>query len=630
MTFREYALRNLQRAADTYLGFFAGATCAILIFFLFTALMLHPVIASRFATGPVRLVLAAGAVAVASFAVLFVLYSIATLLRKRSRELGLLLMLGATRRQLGRLVLLETVFLGTGAVAAAIALGLVFLKYFLMLASLVLEVNELGFYMPASALTITAVGFLLLFALASSLALHSVCARQVVDLFRSSRKPTPPPRPSPWLSLVSLSLLGTGYALVALQVDIPYDLIVYGALIALGTYLFYAQAGAYIVERQRSRPRIFLRKTNALWLSQLAHRMRDNALLLSVVTLTLALGCSVLAGFYSVFQTVDDEYARSYPIAFSYFSYAHDTARNANLDLIAQTLGDHGLEFEAVEASFIPIVGATQGPARRPSAVLSERGYNRLAMLLGREPVNVERDEAVEVSVWAGKGGAAGSIIAFESAGTVTLGDTSYRLTRFISDNIFPEGAFGRVFVVSEEAFAALGARQGAAQYYGFHVPQWKEAGAAALRISEAIGHLGEGFQYRSSPDWYKRDELTFKLILFVGAFVGLVFGMAALSFMYFRFQADVTGDRQTFRSLKRIGLTDRELKKAATRQLAVLFFVPTAVATAHTAFALDVLQARMAASILRPSLTIIAAVLAIMAACFFALRARYLAGVLR
>ncbi|HWJ76714.1 MAG TPA: FtsX-like permease family protein, partial [Niallia sp.] len=73
--------------------------------------------------------------------------------------------------------------------------------------------------------------------------------------------------------------------------------------------------------------------------------------------------------------------------------------------------------------------------------------------------------------------------------------------------------------------------------------------------------------------------------------FIGIVFFVSAGSFLYFRLFTDLDEEKRKFRSISKIGLTEKELKKVVNRQIALLFFSPIVVALIHGAVALTALS---------------------------------------
>src|SRR5699024_4592098 len=79
--------------------------------------------------------------------------------------------------------------------------------------------------------------------------------------------------------------------------------------------------------------------------------------------------------------------------------------------------------------------------------------------------------------------------------------------------------------------------------------------------------------------------------VLFIGLFIGIVFFVSAGSFLYFRLYTDLDADKEKFRAIAKMGLTEKEMKKVIHRQTALLFFAPIVVALLHGAVALTALS---------------------------------------
>ena len=69
------------------------------------------------------------------------------------------------------------------------------------------------------------------------------------------------------------------------------------------------------------------------------------------------------------------------------------------------------------------------------------------------------------------------------------------------------------------------------------------------------------------------------------------VFLLASGSFVYFKIYANLDREKKQFDTLRRIGLTDKEMKRLVTRNLVIQFFLPWGLALVHSAFAFYVVQ---------------------------------------
>jgi putative ABC transport system permease protein len=113
--------------------------------------------------------------------------------------------------------------------------------------------------------------------------------------------------------------------------------------------------------------------------------------------------------------------------------------------------------------------------------------------------------------------------------------------------------------------------------------------------------------------------------VMFVGLFIGLVFFVSAGSFLYFRLYMDVDSDKQKYKSISKLGLTDKELKKVLTRQILLLFFAPISVALIHGAVALTALSHLFYYDLFQESVIVLSVFFGIQAIYFFIVRFFYI-----
>lgn len=104
MSWRNLITKNMLRNLRRYLGYLLAATLAVTIFAMFTGFVGNPAVQSGHVTQTARQLLVVFRVIVALFAIFFVFYFHAALIRARNKEFGLLLTLGVVPRQIGRLI----------------------------------------------------------------------------------------------------------------------------------------------------------------------------------------------------------------------------------------------------------------------------------------------------------------------------------------------------------------------------------------------------------------------------------------------------------------------------------------------------------------------------------------------
>ncbi|GAE94778.1 ABC transporter permease protein YvcS [Gracilibacillus boraciitolerans JCM 21714] len=149
------------------------------------------------------------------------------------------------------------------------------------------------------------------------------------------------------------------------------------------------------------------------------------------------------------------------------------------------------------------------------------------------------------------------------------------------------------VLVVDENTFNLLKQGNELVTFYAFQFADSKENLDISQKIQDHI--VGETYnpdaRYSSKAiEYYQTVQLP-SLSLFIGLFIGIIFFLAAGSFLYFRLFTDLYEERKKYKSLAKIGLSEKEMVKNANIQMAILFFLPFLLAIVETGFALQVLQ---------------------------------------
>ena len=99
------------------------------------------------------------------------------------------MMHGMTRSQLNRMVFLENMIIGIGAIVVGIGVGILTGKLFLMIGSRMIGIDQLPFILSIKALLLTTIAFLLLFFCISLFTTILVGVNKLIDLFQAGEKP---------------------------------------------------------------------------------------------------------------------------------------------------------------------------------------------------------------------------------------------------------------------------------------------------------------------------------------------------------------------------------------------------------------------------------------------------------
>jgi len=589
----------------------------VMVFFTFSIFAFHPTLSGENMNSNVTqgMYVAAGIIYVFSF--FFVLYSMSAFLQSRKKEFGLLMMQGMSMRQIRSMVFLENMLIGFFATLIGVALGLVFAKGILLLAENVLIIEDrLQFYFPIEAIILSFVSFILLFFVISLFVSYVLRSRKLIDLIKGDKKSKGEPKASILLTLLAALLLGAGYtvSLIVEGVAVVAALIPVVIVVIIGTYFLFTQLSVFVIRKLKNRKSIFWNKTNMLLLSDLSFRMKDNARTFFMVAIISTVAFCAIGSLFGFQSVLTDTVKTAYPNPLSYQGYEHDVELDEqNVALINETLAEQGIttDTEQMKLRYYQV-------GEDPNILIAKQSdYNKFAQLIDEEPISLEPGDLKVIEYEGASFGQTEELI------NQTI-DLNSGVTLTPDDDVIYSQALPQpdsYYVISDEDYEQL---PEPTQQYSYQAWQVIDGEEAVFEASEKLYEVIPFRGFTSVEYQVYQTNKGYGPILFVGLFIGIVFFVSAGSFLYFRLYADLDDDKQKFRAIAKMGLTNKELKKVLNRQTALLFFAPIVVALIHGAIALTALSNMFQYDLFFESVTVLGVFLAIQIVYFFIVRYFY------
>ncbi|MFG0233657.1 FtsX-like permease family protein [Brevibacillus porteri] len=644
MTFRQFAFNNIIRSKRTYLAHFLSSTFAIMIFFTYALLAFHPNLQGDLTASVTINTFAKSGLQISQgliffFSFFFILYSVSAFLKTRKKDFGILMLHGMSRSQLNKLVFIENIVIGIISILTGITIGLTFAKFILIMSNSLLLIDRgLPFYMPFKAIGITFGAFFLLFLFISLFTSRLVIVEQLVELIKAEEKPKPEPKASFLLSLFALICIGLGYTAVFHSVeaihytDKNYVLVVMAigvSFVVLGTYFLFTQLSVYVLRVLKKRENIFFKKTNILTISDLVYQLKDNAKMFFMVTIISAVAFTAVGTCMGLGNSSMAE--SESPFAFSYKSYNNNHLEKEHLKKIESELQDGEFHFKRVTYSIKQIPDPLYN-SNILSSVIKLSDYNKLAEVFGfeKESLKDENDSVVIPSRKVANTKSNQKNFQFLYRNIKKDMHVNKVLTpKELQDTtvtmiIVPDALYNQMIVDPENHY-------GQYSINGFIVKDWEKTKKVAEKIETALQKDIEG---TSENEQYTFSSLIFTWLVMkqgyglasiMSVLIGIVFFTFAASFLYFRLYTDLERNQQQYKMIAKVGLSKPELKKIVSRQLALLFFLPIAIAITHSTVAFMALQKLANFSVLGSSVMVLICFLVMQIIYFYFVRAQYL-----
>lgn len=595
MTFGQLVRKNVIRQKRLYLGYVASCSVSVMTLFLFMNVAYNPAVVHGFMPSAARVIMLASGWIVGLFSVFFIFYFHAAMLRLRGQEFGVLQVLGTTPKQLGRMVMLESVLADGVALGCGLLLGLLFTKLFLLiLGDLMALPSEIPFAAPARSWLLTCVVFILIFAFEAYLMTSRIRRRGPKELIVGKRSRQKPPRPSILLSLLGILLLALGYYLaIARSIQTLASLIgllVIIALVIAGTYLVYTQGLVWLLMYLRRRVQSGV---SVLIVSRLAHRMKDHARALTVISTLSAVVMTASASQLGLLSVLKQGEAIREPFAvMTWTNSAHPLA-------LAPRQITQKLQAAGAGVTMQLTGTALEGSLQQPSAAKGTRSVTVVSASTFEDFVDAIRSHGADrgasyPNVPHLKPGHALYVASFPLMTPTQFHSTPTTLRvgtadeePLVVDGQINERTFNfgttavsdYVLIVSDPDFHQLAAKAPKDSVWAVH--GWMASDRA--RASSAFGTQLPSSQVSVVEPTDVSTLRLFSTMIFAGMFISLMMLLACGNTIYFRLLNNQAEDRVQFRALRRTGITHRELGRVLTVEFSVLFFLPFLLAVLHT-----------------------------------------------
>lgn len=560
------------------------------------------------------------------FSCIFLLYTNSFLMKRRQKELGLYSVLGMSKTNIAGIMVFEALYIALIGIGGGLAVGILLTKLVsLALFRLMRLPVPFGFSVQPIAIIIVVLFFagLILLTLLANLA--KVGRSRPVELLRGGNVGEKEPKANWFLTIVGVLFLGAGYA-VAMLVDNPgmavavYFLAVFAVII--GTYCLFTSVSIAVLKALRRNKRYYYKAKHFISVSGMLYRMKRNAVGLANICILCTMVMVMVSGTLSLYLGSEEQVNVYCPadVVVETTYYASSTEDHVyNEETGEETIEYHTpYDAAAMDAWFEDYFA---GHKLTPSAAKAVEYYSFTAV---DSEDHVSLVTAVTAETYAQlTGEAAPELAPGEALAHVPpnceLGDSFSFLDKdgrtvciglvgeakltaaqivlnMVAVNWTEEDDDIVLVVPDRAALLELVAGQENGSYvwrgqYDFDASD--EALAAMVDDYFAASSEGDGVDvgYYDVLRIDLRSEAEQEVyglsggFLFLGVFLGIVFLMATVLIIYYKQVSEGYEDNARFEIMRKVGLSEREARRAIRSQILTVFFMPILVAAIHIAF---------------------------------------------
>ena len=614
------ALTGIKKNKKLYIPYILTCIGMVMMFYIITFLSSSDMMMNYPGGETMRGILGFGVYVIGFFAVIFLFYTNSFLVRRRKKEFGLYNILGMGKRNIARVMLWETLFIGAFSIAVGMALGVLFSKLAELVMVNIMSMDvTFGVTIDYKAIYYTVVLFAVIFFLILLNSLRQVHLSNPIALLHSENAGEKPPKANWFFAVLGVLILGCAYYLAVTIKDPVTTLAAFFfavIMVIVATYLIFISGSVAFCKILQKKKNYYYKTNHFVSVSSMSYRMKRNGAGLASICILCTMVLVMISSTVCLYLGKEDSLRERYP-------------RNINVtmtsqiysDLISQDADDVAKRtFEAAENMGYTPVNAIDytmlsfvSYMRDGEIVLDEdeNGFNYVSgdlwkifivslddynRLTGSQE-NLDEDE---VMIYTSKD------MDYNYDVLKIKGQEPLNIKKVVTDfenngvdtmqimpalYIFVPDLEVQVQKISEQSQDALGNIN---RFVGYDLEATDQQQTDVfseiydwLRTSQVKSADGSMYVYVEGSANEKLEFFgIYGGLFFLGIILGIVFIFAAVLIMYYKQVSEGYEDQSRFEIMQKVGMTKREIKKSINSQMLTVFFMPLIAAGVHLAFA--------------------------------------------
>lgn len=561
------------------------------------------------------------------FIIFFIWFASSFFLNQRKKEIGIYAFMGVTNTEIAFIYSIELIFIGVTATTVGLFVGVIFCKLFLMMLAKVAILNmKIRFFISTKAIIETAATFFIIFLINAVLGYISIVRSKLIDLFNAGKREEMYPKVNYIKGIVSLIFIGLGYyfARNALGEKFVTNLPLAIIFVVIGTYWFFGAVYSIVMKFIIDKKRILYNGINIVSISNIAFRIKNNYKTLAAVAILVAITLTSYGTVASLKYFIQIRDSIQSPYAISYIS-EDSGVKNQVKEILKENNKEITLE-ENIKFLIIKIQIEEQSKVQGKDLDTAIIKYSDLVRISSDLKAKKKKEiEKIKLSkgetIYLQSPGVVMTILDYKGS-EAKINGKSYTIKNTLKTPLFGNGFPTGCLILDDEDYNLLKNENKEYEFNGININNTDNMKIIGEKLS-AIENIKDTLHTSVSKD--VSTYSVFGIIYFLGAFLALVFIVATGSIIYFKLLSEAYIDKDKYKILRRIGMTDKEVYKATTKQIGISYLLPLVVGIIHSSVAMSVLSELMNYNIIVPATISIIIFIAVYGVYFIATTRKYL-----
>lgn len=606
------SLKNIKKSFKDYAIYFFTLILGVAIFYIFNSLTSQTVMLklSESTKDIIRLmndILSSVSVFVSFVLGFLIVYANQFLMKRRKKEFGIYMILGMSKKQISKILLVETITIGFISLIIGLFVGIVLSQVMSIIVAnmFAADMNKFAFVFSAKAMLKTLFYFGIMYLLVLVFNTLQVNRQRLIQLLKANQQNEEIKLKNPVLCIIifigAVALLGYAYYNVTLGVSnlvTTFSVLLQMIYGAVATFLIYWSLSGLVLKLVMFSKNHYFKNLNSFTIKQISSKINTTVLSTTVICLMLFLTICIFSSAFALnkeataklneLAPVDiqmqknagednlliDEYLKSKHVALDQLKdiFTFNTYQTPQL-----TYGDtYGKIYVETSESFLN--------SREEIIKLSD--YNQLAKMYNLPTYDLD-DQYVVMGNYENILSARNQVL--KNKPEITLNGKVYQSKFDKCQNGFLSMQSSHmtmgVYIVPDEAV------EGFSYDNSYMLANYISSDKETRNIvDEKMQRYRDDYLLINTKIEISNNSIGMgAMVIFIGLYLGIVFLISCAAILALKELSQSIDNKEKYQMLRKIGVDEKMINRSLFKQIAIYFTFPLALAIIHSIFGIQV-----------------------------------------
>ena len=675
------SLKNMKKSFKDYAIYFITLVLGVAVFYMFNSLdsqeaMLKVSSSTKEIIKLMINMLGMVSVFIAIILGLLIVYANNFLINRRKKEFGIYMTLGMSKRQISKILLIETIFVGIISLLIGLVIGIFGSQLMSILVAKLFQADmtKFEFVFSKNACIKTCLYFAIMYLAVLIFNAFTISKYKLINLLTASKKNEKIKIKNPILCVVVfiISSIGLGYAywivtkkvFTLSSINETTKAIVLAIILGIiTTILIFWSISGFILKIVESKKSIYLKGTNMFVLRQIHNKINTTVISISVICLMLFMTITALSSSLALKNSMQKDIEAMTPVDINLCKTANldnskesitysEEIKEDSKKPISYTLKENGFDmdllkdvielpiYELSDLTWEKTLGSVAIDIKKefpmmnlatPEMIVKLSDYNKIAKLYGNKEYTLNDDEYLIIANYE-------SIAEMRNKGLqanaqININGSEYKPKYQKCEDSFIEISTSKtnvgIIIVPDSANLNIDNQKLWLLVANYNAKNKEEKDKIEDIFSDNESALNQKLhEAKNSLNSDTKIHLfessigLSTIVVFIAIYLGIIFLIVSCAILALKQLTESSDNIERYVILRKIGCDEKMINKSLFEQIAIFFMLPLILAIIHSIFgiqfALSIFNTLASKDQLLPSIILTIIVMSLIYGCYF------------